>query len=161
MWPVWIMKGGFAGNALILLTASSSVPSALGLAGLSKPTWLSLIWRKGMPGACAAIAESTMPSERGTPPVIVQSTPVPAQVMHSSTLRRLTPSSPWSCPLIAHLLRPGIGLRGGDWGRGGFIPGCDDDFVRGCPGAAQRAFAARRRAGTHCRNLDPGSAALH
>ena len=33
-----------------------------------------------------------MPSERGTPPVMVQSTPVPAQVMHSSTRRRLTPS---------------------------------------------------------------------
>ena len=31
------------------------------------------------------------PSERGTPPEMVQSTPVPAQVMHSSTLRRLTP----------------------------------------------------------------------
>src|SRR3954453_12031207 len=30
-----------------------------------------------------------MPSECGTPPEIVQSTPVPAQVMHSSTLRRL------------------------------------------------------------------------
>ncbi|MHC2817336.1 hypothetical protein ACVMBY_000896 [Bradyrhizobium huanghuaihaiense] len=49
-----------------------------------------------MPGAAAvaASAESMMPSERGTPPVTVQSTPVPAQVMHSSTLRRLTPSSP-------------------------------------------------------------------
>ena len=32
-----------------------------------------------------------MPSERGTPPAMVHSTPVPAQVMHSSTLRRLTP----------------------------------------------------------------------
>src|SRR3954452_21028854 len=30
-----------------------------------------------------------MPSECGTPPAIVQNTPVPAQVMHSSTLRRL------------------------------------------------------------------------
>lgn len=96
MSPVWIMKDGLTGIALILLTASSSVPSALGLAGLSKPTWLSLIWRKVMPGvaAVAAFAESMMPSERGTPPVMVQSTPVPAHVMHSSTLRRLTPSSP-------------------------------------------------------------------
>ena len=93
MSPVWIMNEGFAGIALILSMASSSVPSALGLAGLSKPTWLSLIWRKVMPGAArAACAESMMPSERGTPPVMVQSTPVPAQVMHSSTLRRLTPS---------------------------------------------------------------------
>ena len=29
--------------------------------------------------------------QAGTPPEIVQSTPVPAQVMHSSTRRRLTP----------------------------------------------------------------------
>jgi hypothetical protein len=33
-----IIKDGFAGMALIRPTASSSVPSALGLAGLSKPT---------------------------------------------------------------------------------------------------------------------------
>src|SRR6266516_3141485 len=32
-----------------------------------------------------------MPSDRGTPPDIVHSTPVPAQVMHSSTLRRCIP----------------------------------------------------------------------
>jgi len=88
------MKDGFFGIALILLMASSSVPSAFGLAGLSKPTWLSLIYRKLMPAgsaALAALAASTSPSDRGTPPEIVQSTPVPAQVMHSSTLRRLTP----------------------------------------------------------------------
>ena len=91
MSPVWIMKDGFTGIALILLIASSSVPSAFGLAGLSKPTWLSLICRKVSPAGSAASAESTSPSERGTPPEMVQSTPVPAQVMHSSTLRRLTP----------------------------------------------------------------------
>src|SRR5580693_7983268 len=34
-----------------------------------------------------------MPSEWGTPPETVHNTPVPIQVMHSSTLRRLTPSS--------------------------------------------------------------------
>src|SRR6185312_10506146 len=42
-----------------------------------------------------------MPSDAGTPPVIVQSTPVPAHVMHSRTLRRLMPSS---CSVIARLL---------------------------------------------------------
>jgi hypothetical protein len=36
-------------------------------------------------------ARSIMPSERGTPPDIVQSTPVPAHVMRSNTLRRLKP----------------------------------------------------------------------
>src|SRR5664279_2836600 len=91
MSPVWIMKAGFCGIALILLIASSSVPIAFGLAGLSKPTWLSLICRKLSPGASAAVAASTSPSERGTPPEMVQSTPVPAQVMHSNTRRRLTP----------------------------------------------------------------------
>src|SRR5207302_5460304 len=64
-----------------------------GLAGLSKPIWLSLICRKVMPAGSAACADPTSPIERGTPPEIVQSTPVPAQVMHSSTRRRLTPSS--------------------------------------------------------------------
>ncbi len=72
--------------------ASSSVPLALGLAGLSKPMWLSLICMKVSPGASAAIAPSTRPSERGTPPATVQSRPVPAQVMHSRTLRRVVPS---------------------------------------------------------------------
>jgi hypothetical protein len=35
------IKEGFTGKVLILLIASSSVPRALGFAGLSKPTWLS------------------------------------------------------------------------------------------------------------------------
>src|ERR1700686_2228408 len=86
------MKEGFTGRALTLLIASSSVPSALGLAGLSKPTWLSLICRKVRAPAPCALASPTRPSERGTPPATVHRTPVPAQVMHSSTLRRLKPS---------------------------------------------------------------------
>jgi hypothetical protein len=32
-----------------------------------------------------------MPIERGVPPATVHTTPVPAQVMHSRILRRLTP----------------------------------------------------------------------
>src|SRR6266481_3381280 len=51
-----MMKAGFTRRALILPTASSSVPSALGLAGLSKPTWLSLICRKVRPLASADAA---------------------------------------------------------------------------------------------------------
>src|SRR5207248_2704927 len=43
-----------------------------------------------------------IPSERGTPPATVHSTPVPAQVMHSSTLRRLTPG----CSLSPMALLP-------------------------------------------------------
>ena len=37
---------GFAGSVLILPIACWSVPIELGLAGLLKPTWLSLICRK-------------------------------------------------------------------------------------------------------------------
>src|SRR5262249_61336877 len=97
------MKAGFWGSALTFLIASSSVPSALGLAGLSKPTWLSLICRKVRPFVSAACASPIMPSECGTPPEIVHRTPVPHQVMHSSTLRRL--KAFWSSdPLIADRL---------------------------------------------------------
>src|SRR5436189_3566101 len=85
------MNEGLAGSDLILPMASCSVPIALGLAGLSKPTWLSLICRKVSLLGSAASAWSMMPSDRGTPPDIVHSTPVPAQVMHSSTLRRCIP----------------------------------------------------------------------
>src|SRR6516165_10567514 len=89
------MKEGFTGSALIFAMASSSVPITLGLAGLSKPIWLSLICRKVSLLGSAASAPSMIPSERGTPPEIVHSTPVPAQVMHSSTLRRLGPALRW------------------------------------------------------------------
>ena len=89
MSPVWIMKAGFFGMVLMRPIASSSVPLAFGLAGLSKPIWLSLICRNVRPLASAAEASSISPSECGTPPAMVHSTPVPAQVMNSSTLRRL------------------------------------------------------------------------
>src|ERR1700761_1416273 len=97
------MKEGLVGSALTLAIASSSVPSAFGLAGLSKPTWLSLICRKVSPLASWAWASPMIPSECGTPPEMVHNTPVPTQVIHSSTLRRLTPSSR-SNSLITHLL---------------------------------------------------------
>ncbi|BAR60202.1 hypothetical protein NK6_7051 [Bradyrhizobium diazoefficiens] len=35
---------------------------------------------------------------------------------------------------------PGIGLRGGDWGRAGFIPGWDDDFVKSEGAATWKAW---------------------
>ena len=43
------------------------------------------------PTGSAAVASPIMPMERGMPPAIVHRTPVPAQVMHSRILRRLTP----------------------------------------------------------------------
>jgi hypothetical protein len=60
------------------------------LAALSDPTWLSPICRKVSWLGSAASDWSMMPSERGTP-LIVHNTPISAQVMRSSTLRRLTP----------------------------------------------------------------------
>ncbi len=132
MSPVWIMKAGFFGSALTLAMASSSVPSAFGLAGLSKPTWLSLICRKLRPRTSCALASPMRPSECGTPPETVHSTPVPTQVMHSSTLRRLTPSSR-SDSLIASLLRSqngrAMGLLGTRAGDGGFYSRIRSFFV--------------------------------
>src|SRR3974390_3406129 len=93
MSPVWIMKAGRAGSSFTCAIAPSSVPLAFGLGGLSKPMWLSLICRKVKPFTSCAMASSISPTAAGTPPETVQSTPVPAQVIHSSTLRRLGPSS--------------------------------------------------------------------
>jgi hypothetical protein len=72
------------GQRLDLGMASCSVPSALGFAALSKPTWLSEICRNV--NEVAAVAASARPSrlkDFGTPPETVQRTPVPAQSMHS------------------------------------------------------------------------------
>src|SRR5262245_25036804 len=103
------MNDGFTARALTRPIASSSVPLTLGLAGLSKPTWLSLICRKVNALLCWATASSMIPRDVGTPPAMVHNTPVPAQVMHSRTLRRLGPSS-W---LVMSGL-PAVGLHG-DW----------------------------------------------
>src|SRR5438309_354976 len=97
------MKEGFFGIAMILLMPSSSVPSALGLAGLSKPTWLSLICRKVRPVGSAAAAEPTSPSEWGTPPEMVQSTPVPAQVMQSAKPHRVLIQIDQNDPAVMNL----------------------------------------------------------
>src|SRR5216684_2811762 len=118
------MKEGFAESDLTFVMASSSVPIALGLAGLSKPTWLSLICKKlCLPGS-AANAPSMIPSERGTPPAIVHSTPVPAQVMHSNTFRRLTPALPSLLLKWLMVVLRAVGFaRGDDHARRRFIPG--------------------------------------
>ena len=67
--------------------AALSVPGTSVLASLLKPIWLSLIWTKLRPAGSAACA-SSIRSERGTPPAIVQTTPVPTQAMHCSRPRR-------------------------------------------------------------------------
>ena len=144
MSPVWIMKAGFCGCALTWRWPPASVPSAFGLAGLSKPIWLSLICTKVSPGLCR-LRLAQMPSEWGTPPETVHRTPVPAQVMHSSTLRRLRPSSrvDW---LIFGLLIPPARSRmsrggcfpaseGGDWRARRFIPARTAKIMGGESGA--------------------------
>ena len=57
--------------------------------------WLSLICMKLNPPSAAGAAASAAPSsrERGTPPLTVQSTPVPAQTMHLSRPRRSGPAA--------------------------------------------------------------------
>ena len=77
---VWIMNAGFSGIASTLSIAVSSVARASGLAGFSKPIWLSEIWTKEKPPSAAFAAP--MRREAGTPPATVQTTPVPAQIMH-------------------------------------------------------------------------------
>src|SRR5882672_12124770 len=96
-----MMKDGLIGIAFTLATASRSVPSASGFAALSKPMWLSLICRKVNPVDSAATASPIIPTEWGTPPLTAQSTPVPAQTMHSSTSRRPNPCPRSSKPFLA------------------------------------------------------------
>ena len=84
--PVCSMKAGLPGMALTLAMPSLSVARASGLAGLAKPTWLSEICTKEKP-LSSALA-SPISREVGTPPPTVQTTPLPAQTMHSRTCRR-------------------------------------------------------------------------
>src|SRR5260370_37333901 len=111
------MKEGFAESDLTFVMASSSVPITLGLAGFSKPTWLSLICRKVGLLASAARAPSMIPSERGTPPEIVHSTPGPPQAMHSNTFRPFTRAVPSLLgESLMVVLLTSSGLRGGLYG---------------------------------------------
>src|ERR1700731_3757696 len=120
-------EGGLTGRPFTLSIASFKVPSASGLAGLLKPTWLSEICRKLKPVAAFSVA-CAVPMPRscedfGTPPLSVQITPVPAQIMHSSAPRRSIPvpcllSDMFSSPFTAVLRR----CYRGDLPAGLFIP---------------------------------------
>src|SRR5271168_204901 len=89
MSPVWIMSAGLSGVARTLSTAALKVARASGLAGFSKPMWLSEIWTKEKP-LSAAFAEP-ISREEGTPPATVHTTPVPAHSMHFRVCRRSGP----------------------------------------------------------------------
>src|SRR5579864_8440003 len=91
-----MINSGVFGSALILSTVACSVPVTSGLAGLLKPMWLSLIWTK-LKSPFPPCASFPKARELGTPPVMVQMTPVPAQAMQCRNPRRSIPSSLWSC----------------------------------------------------------------
>ena len=86
MSPVWIMNAGCLGSLPISSSASCKVAVTFGLAGLSKPRWLSLICTKV--NSLAAASALPIRRERGTPPATVQTMAVPAQVMHFRKPRR-------------------------------------------------------------------------
>src|ERR1700752_3748888 len=96
MSPVWSMKAGLVGSAPALAIASLRVASASGFTGLTwKPMWLSEICAN-VNDCAAAVAASALPrrlNDFGMPPETVHRMPVPAQVMHSSTWRRVEPLS--------------------------------------------------------------------
>src|SRR6202034_1260571 len=94
-----MMKSGLWSIALILLIAVCRVAVTSGLAGLLKPMWLSLIWTKVKspplpPLRCAVLANAR---DDGMPPLIVQTSPVPAHAMHFRNPRRSMPSLSRSC----------------------------------------------------------------
>src|ERR1700722_14110667 len=111
-----MIKDGLTGIAFTMAMASRSVPSASGFAALSKPIWLSLICRKVKPLGSAARASPIIPTEWGRPPLTVQSTPVPAQTMHSSTSRRPNPC-PRSPELFLAMSHSPCGPNGTKWRR--------------------------------------------
>src|SRR4051794_9049731 len=143
MSPVWIMKDGLAGIALIFATASRRVASASGFAGLSKPTWLSLICRNVRALLVRALAASALarPIERGRPPLSIQRTPVPAQVMHARKPRRLMPSS------------SGVGF----WFVGSFIGSPPEGFRPSRPRPAQLPVYSRLMRAPPWWTLEPPS----
>src|SRR5271154_1542346 len=127
MSPVWIMNAGASGIAAILSIAAPSVARASGLAGFSKPTWLSEIWTKEkLPSA--AFAEP-ISRDDGTPPAIVQTTPVPAHSMHSKVCRRLKPPL-CSSVMMGLLDRRMAPFRRETPGMGGLFPPKKENLLR-------------------------------
>ena len=62
-------------------------------AALLKPMWLSLIWTNEKSDCADVRADSPKAREVGTPPLKVQTRPVPAQAMHLRNPRRSMPSA--------------------------------------------------------------------
>src|SRR3954462_8409371 len=91
--PVWTMKEGGTGRALIFAIASPSVAAGFGFAACLNPRCVSLICTKVSSPFVVSAADTLPinPTLRGTPPLIAHTTPVPAQAMHFNRPRRFTP----------------------------------------------------------------------
>src|SRR5262249_26410074 len=93
--------------ALILAMASWKVARTSGFASPLKPMWLSLIWTKRKsPAASWPVVGWASARDERTPPATVQTSPVPAQVMHSRKPRRLRPSAECSWVSVAMSVSP-------------------------------------------------------
>src|SRR3954454_16053866 len=121
MSPVWIRKAGFSGMAVTCARACWKVSVTLVLTGLLKPRWLSLTWAKLKPKLGAAVA-SSIRRARGRPPATVQTTALPAQVMHFRNPRRLSSYS--ICIVASFHSRP-------EWPTWTHLPGCSTAYSRG------------------------------
>src|SRR5215510_10874143 len=87
-----MMNAGAGSRALIRVTACVNVPSASVLASPLKPMCVSLICTKLKSGRGSTAAAGRRVRDRRTPPVAVQTSPVPAHAMHCRNPRRSTPS---------------------------------------------------------------------
>src|SRR5215831_21042368 len=89
-----MMNAGAGSRALIRVTACANVPSASVFAAPLKPMCVSLICTKLKSRRGSAAVAGRRVRDRRTPPVAVQTSPVPAQAMHCRNPRRSTPSPP-------------------------------------------------------------------
>ncbi len=124
---------------------------ASGLAGLAKPIWLSLSWRKVKLAAFAVAAFAGAPSSalEATPPFSAHSAPVPAQAMHFSASRRSRGVS----SLIIEGLR-WLVLMTMTGAGGGLFPAARENVWRACGRLAARYCGPRR--GAEALEGDPG-----
>src|ERR1700719_539013 len=101
MWltsPVCRIKSAccFDCETLILSMAAFSVAVTSVLAGLLKPMWLSLIWKKLNEPASAGLCVPAKRRDVGTPPMKVHSSPVPAHAIQVRKSRRSISSAPFT-----------------------------------------------------------------
>ena len=151
-------KAGFTGAALILLIASSSVPMVLGLAGLSKPTWLSLICRNV---ARSAALRPRLADEANRSRNAAGNRPQHAGAGPGHALEDLTPADALRFVVIGcHRQSPSQPrwLAGARSGSARFIPGVFSGVLsimlrmRRSPGEKRHGASAQRANSSRCRD---------